>query len=44
LAHYVASTSANSIALPMPDGQAREWLAMRGSKKPQLRVLEGSRS
>jgi diguanylate cyclase len=33
-----------SIAFPMPDGQAREWLAMRGSKKPQLRVLEGSRA
>ena len=25
-----------SIAFPMPDGQAREWLAMRGPKKPQL--------
>jgi len=33
-----------SIAFPMPDGQAREWLAMRGQKKPQLRVLEGSRA
>jgi len=33
-----------SIAFPMPDGQAREWLAMRAPKKPQLRVLEGSRA
>ena len=33
-----------SIAFPMPDSQAREWLASRNPKKPQLRVLEGSRA
>ena len=33
-----------SIAFPMPDTQAREWLAMRAPKKHQLRVLEGSRA
>jgi diguanylate cyclase (GGDEF)-like protein len=30
-----------SIAFPMPEAQARDWLASRGSKKPQLRVVEG---
>ena len=33
-----------SIAFPMPDTQAREWLAMRAPKKHQFRVLEGSRA
>jgi diguanylate cyclase len=33
-----------SIAFPMPDGQAREWLAARSPKKARLKVLEGSRA
>ena len=31
-----------SIAFPMPDGQAREWLVARGPKKARLKVLQGS--
>ncbi|HTV69771.1 MAG TPA: EAL domain-containing protein [Rhizobiaceae bacterium] len=30
-----------SIAFPMPDAQAREWLASRSKAKPQLRLVEG---
>ena len=34
-----------SIAFPMPEAQAREWLAgHRTAKKPQLRVVEGTRA
>jgi diguanylate cyclase (GGDEF)-like protein len=34
-----------SIAFPMPEAQAREWLAgHRQAKKPQLRVVEGTRA
>jgi diguanylate cyclase (GGDEF)-like protein len=33
-----------SIAFPMPEAQARDWLASRSHKKPQLRVLEGARA
>ena len=33
-----------SIAFPMPDSKAREWLAMRGQKKPKLTVVEGKRA
>ena len=31
-----------SIAFPMPDGQAREWLAARTPKKPVLQLHRGS--
>ncbi len=33
-----------SIAFPMPQEKAREWLALRSPKKPQLKVLKGSRA
>jgi diguanylate cyclase (GGDEF)-like protein len=33
-----------SIAFPMPDTQAREWLAARSPRKPQLTLVEGSRA
>ncbi len=34
-----------SIAFPMPDEQARTWLAQHaGQKKPQLRVVEGKKA
>jgi diguanylate cyclase (GGDEF)-like protein len=34
-----------SIAFPMPDDQARNWLAQHaGQKKPQLRVVEGKKA
>jgi EAL domain-containing protein (putative c-di-GMP-specific phosphodiesterase class I) len=33
-----------SIAFPMPHDEAREWLAVRSPRKPQLTVLQGSRA
>ncbi|MGD9914295.1 MAG: putative bifunctional diguanylate cyclase/phosphodiesterase [Rhizobiaceae bacterium] len=33
-----------SIALPMPDAQARDWLAARMPKRAQLKVVEGARA
>jgi diguanylate cyclase (GGDEF)-like protein len=34
-----------SIAFPMPDDQARNWLAQHaGQRKPQLRVVEGKKA
>ena len=33
-----------SIAFPMPDQQAREWLAMRGQRRPKLTVVAGNRA
>lgn len=33
-----------SIAFPMPAAQTREWLASRGLKRPQLRLVEGARA
>jgi diguanylate cyclase (GGDEF)-like protein len=33
-----------SIAFPMPTDKAREWLAQRSPKKPQLMVVQGSRA
>ncbi len=33
-----------SIAFPMPRDKAREWLALRGAKKPQFKVLQGNRA
>jgi len=30
-----------SIALPMPDAQARDWLATRGGRRPKLKLVEG---
>ncbi|MGE0502903.1 MAG: putative bifunctional diguanylate cyclase/phosphodiesterase [Rhizobiaceae bacterium] len=31
-----------SIAFPMPDAEARQWLAARAPKKPALKVVEGA--
>lgn len=33
-----------SIALPMPDAQARDWLATRGGRRTRLRLVEGGMS
>jgi EAL domain-containing protein (putative c-di-GMP-specific phosphodiesterase class I) len=33
-----------SIAFPMPEAQARDWLVNRSPRKPQLKVVEGSRA
>ncbi len=33
-----------SIAFPMPDETAREWMIARGAKKPKLTVLQGNRT
>lgn len=33
-----------SIAFPMPDQQAREWLAARSPKKPMLTLVQGSKA
>jgi len=33
-----------SIAFPMPDEAAREWMVARGARKPKLTVLQGARA
>jgi diguanylate cyclase (GGDEF)-like protein len=33
-----------SIAFPMPEAQARDWLVNRSPRKPHLKVVEGSRA
>ena len=33
-----------SIAFPMPDDQAREWLAMRGAEEAATEGAQGSRA
>jgi diguanylate cyclase (GGDEF)-like protein len=33
-----------SIAFPMPEGEARDWLALRNQRKPALTVLRGSKA
>ncbi len=33
-----------SIAFPMPDAQARDWLAARAPKKPMLTLVDGARA